>query len=169
MIRSHALPAARALALLRIVTGGIFLVAAFGKMTLFKVGGVLPLPVTSLHWQVELPTRLASWLAQHPDGIGAAVVRDLLLPRGALVAGIVAWAQALAGVMLVLGFRTRLAAFLAGLVSLALAIAAGWRDSADTRPYVMLLALSIAFLLGKAGETFGIDGWRRERRRDREL
>lgn len=169
MIRSHALPAARALALLRIVTGGIFLVAAIGKMTLFKLGGMLPVPVTSLHWQVELPTRLAAWLAQHPAGMGAAIVRDLLLPRGALVAGIVAWSQALAGAMLVLGFRTRLAAFLAALVSAALAVAAGWRDSADTRPYVMLLALSVAFLIGNAGETVGVDGWRRERRRDRDL
>lgn len=169
MPRTNTLPAARALAFLRVVTGAWLLVAAGGKMAMYQVGGALPLPVAALHWQVEFPTRLAAWLSQHPAGITAAIVRDLLLPHGALVAGLIAWSQVLAGILLLIGLRTRIAAALAALVSIALSLAAGWRDPNDARPYVMLVALSIALLIGGAGDTLGLDGWRRERRRDREL
>lgn len=169
MTRTHTLPAARALAFLRIVTGAGMLLAAYGKLTFFKVGGAVPLPVVALRWQLELPERLSLWLAQHPTGILAAVVRDLLLPNGPLVAGLVAWAQVLAGVLLLIGLRTRLAATLGVLVSIALALAAGWRDAGDVRPYLMQIMLCIALLIGGAGDTLGLDGWRRERRRDRDL
>lgn len=169
MTRTYTLPAARALAFLRVVTGLGLLLAAYGKLTMFKVGGVVPLPVVALHWQVELPTRLAAWLAQHPSGMWTAIVRDLLLPHGALVAALIAWSQALAGVLLLLGLRTRLAATLGVLVSVALALAAGWRDPGDVRPYLMQVMLCVALLIGGAGDTLGLDGWRRERRRDREL
>jgi len=169
MLRTHTVPAARALAFLRVVTGAGLFIAGSEKMTIYRVGGVVPLPVTALHWQVELPTRLAAWLPQHPDGLLAAIVRDLLLPRGALVAGGVAWSQVLAGVLLVLGLRTRFAAALSAVVALALSVASGWVDPSATRVYLMLGALSIALFIGRAGDTLGLDGWRRERRRDREL
>ncbi|MES2304775.1 MAG: TQO small subunit DoxD [Gemmatimonadota bacterium] len=169
MTRTYTLPAARALAFLRIATGAGLLLAAWGKLTMYKVGGAVPLPVVALHWQLELPERLALWLASHPTGLWAAVVRDLLLPHGALVAGLIAWAQVIAGVMLLIGLRTRLAATLAVIVSIALALAAGWRDAGDVRPYLMQIMLCIALLIGGAGDTLGLDGWRRERRRDRDL
>jgi uncharacterized membrane protein YphA (DoxX/SURF4 family) len=169
MTRTHTLPAARALAFLRIATGAGMLLAAYGKLTLFKVGGAIPLPVVTLRWQLELPERLGLWLAQHPTGIWAAVVRDLLLPNGPLVAAMIAWLQVIVGVMLVVGFRTRLAATLGVLVSVGLALAAGWRDATDVRPYLMQIMLCIALLIGGAGDTLGLDGWRRERRRDRDL
>ncbi|MEO5800587.1 MAG: TQO small subunit DoxD [Gemmatimonadales bacterium] len=169
MTRTHMLPAARALAFLRIATGAGLLFAAWGKLTMYKVGGALPMPVVALHWQIELPERLTTWLASHPTGIWAAIVRDLLLPHGALVAGLIAWSQVIAGVMLLVGLRTRLAATLAILVSVALALAAGWRDAGDVRPYLMQIMLCIALLIGGAGDTLGLDGWRRERRRDRDL
>ena len=169
MPRTHTLPAARALAFLRIVTGAGLLFAAYGKLVIYKFGGVLPLPVTSLHWQVELPTRLAAWLSRHPEGIPAAIMRDLLLPHGPLVAGCIAWSQVVAGALLLVGLRTRIAAALTALVSLALALAAGWSDTNGARPYWMLMALAIALFVGGAGDTMGLDGWRRERRRDREL
>lgn len=169
MTRTHTLPAARALALLRITTGAGLLLAAWGKMTLYRVVGVVPLPVTTLRWQIELPERLAVWLAQHPTGILAAVVRDLLLPHGPLVAGLIAWVQVVAGVLLLIGLRTRIAATLAFVVSIALALAAGWRDPGDVRPYLMQAMLCVVLLIGGAGDTLGLDGWRRERRRDRDL
>ena len=169
MLRTHTVPAARALAFLRMVTGAWLFAAGAGKMTIYRIGGVLPLPVTALQWQVDFPTRLAVWLSQHPDGVLAAIVRDLLLPRGALVAGVVAWSQLLAGVLLVLGLRTRFAAALSAVVALALTVSAGWRDPNAARLYAMLGALSIALFIGGAGDTLGLDGWRRERRRDRDL
>ncbi|MES2123513.1 MAG: TQO small subunit DoxD [Gemmatimonadota bacterium] len=169
MTRTATLPPARALAFLRIVTGAGLLLAAYGKLTIFRFGGTLPLPVVALHWQLELPARLASWLAQHPAGVLAAIVRDVLLPHGPLVAGIIAWLQVLAGLLLLLGLRTRLAAVLTILLSTALALAAGYRDPQNVRPYLMLAALAIAFLIGGAGDSYGMDGWRRERSRNRDF
>lgn len=169
MARAHTLPAARALAMLRIVTGGILLTAAVGKLVWYKVGGAVPFPVTSVVWQQELPARLAEWLRLHPAGILAAVVRDLLLPNGLLVAGLMAWSQLIAGLLLLLGLFTRGAASLAALVAAILALLATVRGGTDARPYILLCALALAFLIGNAGETFGMDGVRRERRRDRVL
>jgi uncharacterized membrane protein YphA (DoxX/SURF4 family) len=166
MARPHTLPAARALALLRVVTGGILLTAAAGKLVWFRVGGAVPLPVTSVEWQRDLPARLAAWLQLHTEGIAAAIVRDLLLPNGTLVAGLVAWSQVLAGALLVLGLFTRGASLLSALVAAILALVATVGGNADARPYVLLLALAVAFIMGNAGETFGWDGVRRERRRD---
>lgn len=169
MTRPHTLPAARALAFLRIATGAGMLLAAYGKLTFYKVAGAIPLPVVALRWQLELPERLAAWLVLHPTGLASAVVRDLLLPNGPLVAALIAWLQVIAGVLLLFGLRTRIAATLAVLLSMTLALAAGWREASDMRPYLMQIMLCIALFIGGAGDTLGIDGWRRERRRDREL
>jgi uncharacterized membrane protein YphA (DoxX/SURF4 family) len=166
MARPHTLPAARALALLRIVTGGILLTAAAGKLVWYKVGGAVAFPVTSAEWQHDLPARLAAWLQLHSEGVPAAVVRDLLLPNGTLVAGIIAWAQVAAGALLLLGLFTRGAAVMAGLVATVLALIATVGGGTDARPYILLVALTLAFIIGNAGETFGWDGVRRERRRD---
>ncbi len=161
--------AARALSFLRVMTGGIFLVAAAGKMAIHVFAGFLPMPVASLGWQLELPARLAAWLASHPTGTLTAIVRDLLIPNGTLVAGMIAWGQTLAGLLLVLGLYTTLASSLAVLVAVTLAVAASVHGAMDARPYAFLIALSLAFIVGRAGETFGVDSWRRERRRHREF
>lgn len=161
--------AARAIALLRLFLGAVFIVAAVGKFTMYKAGGAIPLPVVSATWQVELPTRLGAWLASHPEGMMAAVVRDLLLPNGHFVAGAVAWVQLLAGAFLVLGLYTRLAAVASAAVAGALAISAASRSDLDARPYVLLVAIAVTVIIGSAGNHFGVDGWRRERRRNREL
>jgi hypothetical protein len=58
---------------------------------------------------------------------------------------------------------------LAGIVSAALVIAAGGTGSIGGRPYLVLLVLVLAFIVGDAGQFAGLDGWRRERRRDRQL
>ena len=97
-------------------------------------------------------------------------MRHLSIPLVLVASSAVfAWSQVLAGVLLLLGLRTRLAATLGVLVSVALALAAGWRDPGDVRPYLMQVMLCVALLIGGAGDTLGLDGWRRERRRDREL
>lgn len=161
--------AARALTLLRLFLGAVFVVAAVGKFTIYQVGGALPLPVVSATWQVELPARLGRWLANHPDGMFSAVVRDLLIPNGHFVSGAVAWVQLIAGVLLVLGLYTRLSAIAAAMVAGALAVAAASRSDLDARSYTLLLAIAVTVLIGGAGNHLGVDGWRRERRRNREL
>ncbi len=169
MARPDHTPAAHALALLRVLVGGILVVAALGKMTLYAVGGMVPLPVASAVWQRELPARLALWLQGAGDGIAAAVVRDLLIPNGPLVAGGIAWLQLVAGALLVAGLYTRTAAFASAMVAGALAVAASATGSVDARPYQLLLAMSVAFIAGKAGHSWGVDAWRAEQRRHRDL
>ncbi len=169
MRRQEHTGAARALALLRVAAGSVFLIASVGKITLYPLVAGIPLPVVSAGWQRELPARLASWLSQHPEGVISAIVRDVLLPHGHFVAGTIAWVQLLAGLLLVIGLFTRTAALLAGIIALALALAASSRSGVDARPYLLLLAMSVAFILGRAGDVFGLDSVRDERRRFRDL
>ncbi len=169
MQRTDLMPAARALALLRIIAGAIFVLGAANKMTFYAIGGVLPLPVTAFTWQVELPIRLSAWLAIHPTGVSSAIVRDLLLPHGVLVAGLLTWVELLSGSFLLLGFRTRLAASFAALVVAALVLAGGGAASVGGRPYLLLLVMLVVCFVGDAGMVGGMDGWRRERSRNREL
>lgn len=169
MTRNGHTGAARALALLRVAAGAVFLVAASGKVTFYPVVAGIPLPVVSAGWQRELPERLSQWLLQHPDGVVGAVVRDILLPHGPFVAGSIAWLQLIAGLLLVVGLFTRTAAFVAGIIALALALAASARTGVDARPYLLLVAMSVAFILGRAGDVFGLDSVRDERRRYREF
>ncbi len=167
--RTRGAAAARGLVMLRLVVGGIFLYAGIGKLTLYTVLGFLPVPVTSLQWQLELPARLASWLASHPDGAMAAIVRDLLMPNGIVVAAVVAWGQAVTGLLLIVGAFTTLASAIGIVVAITLAIAASSRGPVDARQYILLVALCISFIVGRAGEVAGMDSWRRERRRNRDL
>jgi uncharacterized membrane protein YphA (DoxX/SURF4 family) len=81
----------------------------------------------------------------------------------------IGWLQLLAGTCLVVGLFTRVAAFAALLVASALAIAAAAALQADARPYALMMLLAVALMLGRAGEVWGMDGWRRERRRVREF
>lgn len=161
--------AGRGLVMLRMVAGGIFLYAGVGKLTLYTVFGFLPIPVTSLQWQLELPARLASWLAAYPSGAAAAVVRDLLMPNGMVVAALVAWGQAITGVLLIVGAFTTMASLFGIVIAITLAVAASSRGLVDARQYILLVALCISFIVGRAGEVTGMDSWRRERRRNRDL
>ena len=161
--------AARGLAMLRVVVGGIFLYAGVGKMTIYKLFGVLPIPVASLDWQMVLPARLAAWVATQGSGPLTAIVRDLLVPNGLIVAGLVAWGQAIAGGLLIIGLYTTLASVFGVLIAVMLAIAAASNGPIDARQYILLIAMCIAFAIGKAGHTAGADSWRRERRRNRDL
>lgn len=167
--RARGAAAARGLVMLRVVAGGIFLYAGVGKLTLHTMFGFLPVPVTSLQWQLDLPARLAAWLATHPSGALAAVVRDLLMPHGMVVAAVVAWGQTITGILLILGGFTIAASLLGIVIAITLAIAASSRGTLDARQYILLVALCVAFILGRAGEVAGIDSWRRERRRNRDL
>ncbi len=165
MARPDHLPAARALTMLRVALGGYLLVAAVGKFSVYAVGGWLPLPMVSAEWQVDFPTRMAGWLQLHPGGVLGSVVRDLLLPNGLLVAGTVAWLQMLTGAALVTGWQTRLAASGAFVVGALLAAVAGANGGTDARPYLLLMLLSAAVAIGRAGDWAGLDAWRSERRR----
>jgi uncharacterized membrane protein YphA (DoxX/SURF4 family) len=81
----------------------------------------------------------------------------------------VGWLQVFAGLGLVLGLYTTIASLAAVLVALALAIAAAARSEPDARGYLLMVWLALAFIGGRAGVVWGLDGWRHERRRHREL
>ncbi len=162
----HLRAAARALVLLRLMLGLVLLVAGQGKMDMVPVLGPIPLPAVAADWQHELPERLGEWLAAHPDGLSAAVVRDLMIPRGTFFAAIIAWGQLLTGLLLTLGLFTRWAAGGAALLLGMLAMAASQGGSAPgMRFYLVMGVVAVVLALGDAGQTTGLDGWRRERNR----
>ncbi|MFZ9690211.1 MAG: hypothetical protein ACO3DS_10285 [Phycisphaerales bacterium] len=169
MARPDHAPAARALALLRVLVGGILLFASVGKLTLYSVGGLVPLPVASAAWQRGLPARLGLWMQGASDGVGLAIVRDLLIPNGPLVAGSIAWLQFSAGLLLVLGLWTRAAALASAVVAGALALSASASGGVEARPHYLLLAMSLVLIAGKAGHCWGLDAWRAEWGSDRDL
>jgi uncharacterized membrane protein YphA (DoxX/SURF4 family) len=86
-----------------------------------------------------------------------------------VVAAGVAWGQAIVGVMLLLGLFTSVASVLAALIAATLAVAAASQGPVDARQYILLIALCFAFIIGRAGHTGGLDAWRHERRRNRDL
>ncbi len=162
----HLRTAARALTVLRLILGLVLVIAGQGKMDLAPLLGPIPVPVVAAPWQRELPERLGEWLTVHPDGVSAAVVRDLMIPRGAFFAAIIAWGQLLTGILLVLGLFTRWAGGAAALLLGILAMAASQGGSAPgMRAYLLLAAIAIVVAFGNAGQTMGVDGWRRERNR----
>lgn len=169
MRRHDHLPAAQALALLRIALGAVLILSGVGKFTVHRVGGVVPVPAVSAAFQQELPARLQSWASQRPSGAMGAIARDLLIPRGRLVAGVIAWVQLGSGLALVLGLFTTVAAAGAIMVAGALALSAAARSGADARAYALMGLMAVALILGRAGLVWGLDGWRSERRRHREI
>ena len=159
--------AARGILFLRLIAGGYFLVAGADKFAWHRVGGVA-LPVVSSEWQRGFPQQLSTWVTNHPGTPLTPVVRDLFVPKGTLAAGVVAWAQLTTGALLLAGWLTSFAAVVGVAVigMLALAVAS---DRTSAASYLFVVAGCVALIIGRAGEVMGIDAWRRERRRNREL
>lgn len=157
MQRPHLIPAGRALALLRLLVGGFLLAAAWGKISLSPLG-------VSDQWVVDFTQRMTAWLGQHQSGMGAAVVRDLVLPQATLFAIIFTLSQLLLGLLLLVGWFTRPVAILAagvfGVLGLMATVSSGGRF------YLLLLVTALILALGDAGQSWGYDAVRRQKKRE---
>jgi uncharacterized membrane protein YphA (DoxX/SURF4 family) len=87
------------------------------------------------------------------------LAEDLILPRVALVATLIAWCELLVGCCLVLGLATRLAGALAFLLALNFMLLEGSSFWTPSSPYPNWAAVSIALMIGAAGRTFGLDAF----------
>jgi uncharacterized membrane protein YphA (DoxX/SURF4 family) len=134
-----------ALALLRLYLGMVFMVSA---------------------WQ-WLGDGSAADLAQLLDQQGGAgspmwyqqFAEQVILPRAALVATLIAWCELLVGCCLILGLATRLAGALAFLLALNFMLVEGSSFWTSSSPYLSWAAVSIALQIGAAGRTFGLDAF----------
>lgn len=126
-----------ALVFLRLFLGGIFLLAAWGKLQ----GSAAP--------------AFADLLAGVPKGTAYPFYQEFFGPALARNPGsfgaAVAWAQLLVGATLVVGLLTRLSAIVALLLAVHSVLATGMLHDAGYG------AIAIGLLIGAAGRTFGLD------------
>jgi uncharacterized membrane protein YphA (DoxX/SURF4 family) len=131
-----------ALALLRLYLGFVFMVWAWHRL------------------EDGSAADLAQLLNQ--PGAGGPVwyqqfAEQVLLPRAAVVATLIAWCGLLVGCCLILGLASRLAGALAFLLALNFMLVEGSSFWTASSPYPSWAAMSIALLIGAAGRTFGLD------------
>jgi thiosulfate dehydrogenase [quinone] large subunit len=84
-------------------------------------------------------------------------IRNVVIPHAGVFAALVAWGEVLAGVALVIGLTTRLAAAAVLVLMVNYLFAKGawfWTPSSNDAAYA---AISLALMIGAAGRTLGVD------------
>lgn len=149
--------AGRGLALIRIVVGLWFAKAIWTKLLL--LGGVLPVPVASARWIETMPKIIGRQMAANPVDWYRGFVEGTVLPNAPLFAHLTALGEALAGTLLVLGLFSGLGAMIALLLSMNYGLATWHLAPASQGFHYTLIAVMLGLFLGRAGFTWGLDGW----------
>jgi len=149
----------RWLALIRIGIGLWFLKAVKTKLSWFLLAGVLPLPTPSERWINFLPKRLAEFASQNPIGWYQDFLRDTAIPQAKLLASLTAFGEAGAGIGLTLGLLTSLSALVGLFIMLNYFLASSWIGFCQQGFHLLLMLCLLACLGGRAGRTWGVDGW----------
>jgi thiosulfate dehydrogenase [quinone] large subunit len=132
-----------ALTVLRVFLGIMFLASAWPKL--------------SPGYPPQLVRMLESTTGAHP--IYQEFAHQILLPRAAIFALLIAWGELLVGVCLVLGLATRAAAALGFLLAANFMLGEGawfWTPSSS---YAAWAVISLALMVGAAGRTLGLDAF----------
>lgn len=132
-----------ALTVLRVFLGIMFLASAWPKL--------------SPGYPPQLVRMLESTVGAHP--IYQEFARQILLPRAAIFALLIAWGELLVGICLVLGLATRVAAALGFLLAANFMLGEGawfWTPSSS---YAAWAVISLALMVGAAGRTRGLDAF----------
>ncbi len=148
--------AAKGLAFLRIVVGLWFAKALTTKMG-FTILGFLP--GGSAEWLARMPKIVEKQMAENPIAWYKGFVEGTVLTHSALFAHLVALGEVVAGVGLVLGLFSGIAALLALFLTLNYGLATWHMSPASQGFHYTLAAVMLALIAGRAGMTWGLDGW----------
>ncbi len=149
--------AGRGLALIRIVVGLWFAKAIWTKLLL--LGGVLPVPVASARWIETMPKIIMRQMAENPHAWYKSFVEGTVLPNAPLFAHLTALGEAVAGALLVLGLFSGLGSMIALLLSINYGLATWHLAPASQGFHYTLITVMLGLFLGRAGFTWGMDGW----------
>ena len=155
--RSNHSPAGQGLAIIRIIVGWWFAKALFTKLTL--LGGFFPLPYASDRWIETMPRIVAKQMAENPNVSYKGFVEGTVLTNVPLFANLTALGEAVAGTFLVLGLFNGVGAALALLLTLIYGMASWHISPANQGFHWTLFAVMVGLWVGRAGMTWGLDGW----------
>ncbi len=151
------------LALLRIVVGLWFLKSVRTKLGGFLAFGFVPLPSASERWINFLPKRLLDYAETVRIDWYSDFLVNTAIPNAPLFAQLTAFGEVAIGLGLTLGLATRLTSGVGLTVMANYFIATYWVGYCQQGFHTLLMACMIAFLGARAGRTWGLDGWLKER------
>ncbi|MCI0372377.1 MAG: DoxX family membrane protein [candidate division NC10 bacterium] len=149
----------RWLVLFRIVVGVWFLKAAWTKLTLAFLGGLIPYPGVSPRFLGFHPKRVAEFAAGNPVGWYKEFLEGTVLPNAKLFAILQAYGEVCVGVGLVLGLFTGASALVGLILSLNYGLATQWMSFGQQGFHALLVTSMVIFLGCRAGRLWGLDGW----------
>jgi len=147
------------LAVLRIVVGLYFVKSLVTKMTVVLLGGFLPFPAVSERWLTVMPKIVAKQASENPLTFYKHFLEGVVLPNHNLFAQLTAWGETVAGIGLTLGLLTGLASVVGLILVINYGLATQWISPGQQGFHLVLFFLMLAFFFGRAGRTWGIDGW----------
>ena len=147
------------LALLRIVVGLYFVKSLVTKMSIVTVGGILPVPAVSERWVSVMPKIVARQASENPLTFYKQFLEGTVLPHSNLFAQLTAWGETVTGLGLTLGLLTGLASVVGLVLVLNYGLATQWMSPGQQGFHLVLFFLMLAFFFGRAGRTWGLDGW----------
>jgi len=148
----------RWVALLRIAVGLWFLYGGTRKVTLFFLGGFLPLPAATDRWIGFMPKRVAEFASGNPIEWYKEFLEGTVLHQPKLFAFLTAWGEFSVGVGLTLGLLTVLAGLIGLLMMMNYFLATAWMGFGPQGFHLLLIACMVVFIGSRAGRFWGLDG-----------
>ncbi|WP_018289959.1 DoxX family protein [Verrucomicrobium sp. 3C] len=149
----------RWLAVLRILTGLLFVESGVHKLSWAGRVGGLPTPAVSERWQQALPKRLLEFAEKNPIGGYRAFLYRSAIPNRRLIAALVAWGELLLGLSLAFGLLARLASFAGFFLAGNYFLADYWMGPCQRNLGLLLLTIFLVLGSANAGRYWGVDRW----------
>jgi uncharacterized membrane protein YphA (DoxX/SURF4 family) len=145
-----------ALAIIRVVVGGWFLKAAVTKVTLDYLWW-LPYPTVTQRFIDFLPKRLAEFASGNPIPWYQQFLTETAIPHATLFAFLEVFGEVGVGLGLTLGVLTSFSALVGLLMSINFYLATHWMSFSQQGFHLVLAGCMLAFLIGRAGRSWGLD------------
>ena len=143
--------------LLRVVVGAWFLKAAWTKITVDWLGGLIPYPAVSPRFIGFHPKRVAEFAAGNPIAWYKGFLEQTVLPSSKVWATLQAVGEVAVGLGLILGLLVGLAALVGLFLSLNFALATQWMSFGQQGFHLLLITSMLVFLGARAGRVWGVD------------